>query len=391
MNSVSRVGIVGLGTIGAQELALWQRAGLEPVGYDISEARVRALGGGSQLTTHIEDLEPVDALILCLPNLAPSGENSMEAFDHFVDAIQTLKPKERLVVVASTVPIGFTRGLATRLGRHGGIVAHAPERFDPGRGTELGEIPRVVGALSTEALDETIALYSRAHVPTHRVEPVEVAEASKLLENSFRLVNISFINEFAELCRRMGIVAADVIDAAATKPFAFMAHQPGVGAGGTCIPTMPRYLLDAAKQSGIEMPILRDAVNANDQIVKRVGEHVRELLASSGIKRAKILVVGAAYKPNYPDARASAALAFARGLARQHDVTVFDPVVDATGFPEDLPLVRELPQGRHFDAVVIALKHRNTDLAALRQLSPILIDLVRGAVEATESISSRNR
>ena len=115
------------------------------------------------------------------------------------------------------------------------------------------------------------------------------------------------------------------------------------------------------------------------------------LLASSGIKRAKILVVGAAYKPNYPDARASAALAFARGLARQHDVTVLDSVVDATGFPEDLPLVRELPQGRHFDAVVIALKHRNTDLAALRQLSPILIDLVRGAVEATESISSRNR
>jgi UDP-N-acetyl-D-glucosamine dehydrogenase len=391
LNSVSRVGIVGLGTIGAQELALWQRAGLEPVGYDISEAPVRSLGGGSHLTTRIEDLEPVDALILCLPNLAPSGENSMAAFDHFVDAIPALSAKERLVVVASTVPIGFTRGLATRLGRHGGIVAHAPERFDPGRGTELGEIPRVVGALSEEALDETIALYSRAHVPTHRVEPVEVAEASKLLENSFRLVNISFINEFAELCRRMGIVAADVIDAAATKPFAFMAHQPGVGAGGTCIPTMPRYLLDAAKQSGIEMPILRDAVNGNDQIVKRVGEHVRELLASSGIKRAKILVVGAAYKPNYPDARASAALAFARGLARQHDVTVFDPIVDATGFPEDMPLIRDLPKSRHFDAVVIALKHRNTDLAALRQLSPILIDLVRGAVEATESISSRNR
>jgi nucleotide sugar dehydrogenase len=391
LNNVSRVGIVGLGTIGAQELALWQRAGLEPVGYDISEARVRSLGGGAHLTTHIQDLEPVDALILCLPNLAPSGENSMAAFDHFVEAVQALSTKERLVVIASTVPIGFTRDLAARLGRHGGIMAHAPERFDPGRGTELGEIPRVVGALSNEALDETIALYSRAHVPTHRVEPVEVAEASKLLENSFRLVNISFINEFAELCRRMGIVAADVIDAAATKPFAFMAHQPGVGAGGTCIPTMPRYLLDAAKQNNVEMPILRDAVNGNEQVVKRVSEHVRQLLAASGVKRAKILVVGAAYKPNYPDARASAALAFARGLAKQHEVVVFDPIVDATGFPEDLPLVREVPRGRHFDAVVIALKHRNTDLAALRQLSPILIDLVRGAVEATESISSRNR
>jgi UDP-N-acetyl-D-glucosamine dehydrogenase len=340
------------------------------------------------VTTHIEDLEAADALILCLPNLAPSGENSMAAFDHFVEAAGKLGDRERLVVIASTVPIGFTRDLAGRLGRLGRVIAHAPERFDPGRGTELGEIPRVVGALSNEALDETIALYSRAHVPTHRVQPVEVAEASKLLENSFRLVNISFINEFAELCRRMGIVAADVIDAAATKPFAFMAHQPGVGAGGTCIPTMPRYLLDAARRSGVEMPILRDAVDGNDAIVKRVSDHVRQLLAAGGVKRARILVAGATYKPNYPDARASAAIAFSRGLAREHDVTVYDPIVDAAGFPEDLPLVRELPRDRRFDAVVIALKHRTTDVVALRELSPILIDLVRGAVEATESIST---
>ena len=384
MNTISRVGVVGLGTIGAQELALWRRAGLDPIGYDISEARTQSLGG----TTRIEDLDPADALILCLPNLAPSGENSMEAFDHFVDMARRLSARERLVVIASTVPIGFTRHVAERLGPHGQRVAHAPERFDPGRGTELGEIPRVVGALSENALDDTIALYARAKVPTHRVDPVEVAEASKLLENSFRLVNISFINEFAELCRRMGIVAADVIDAAATKPFAFMAHQPGVGAGGTCIPTMPRYLLDSAKQNGIEMPILRDAVSGNEQIVERVAEHVRQML---GDRRATVLVVGATYKPDYPDARASAALAFARGLARQHDVLVYDPIVDPAGFPEDLPLVRELPRGRHFDAVVIALKHRGTDMVALRHMSPILMDLVRGAVEATESISSRNR
>jgi len=391
LNTVSRVGIVGLGTIGAQELALWQRAGLQPIGYDISEARVRSLGGAANLTTRIQDLEPADALILCLPNLAPSGENSMASFDHFVEAAQSLSPKDRLVVVASTVPIGFTRNLAARLGSHGRVVSHAPERFDPGRGTDLGEIPRVVGALSAEALDLTISLYAKAKVPTHPVELVEVAEASKLLENSFRLVNISFINEFAELCRRLGIVAADVIDAAATKPFAFMAHQPGVGAGGTCIPTMPRYLLEAAKESGIEMPILQDAVSGNAQVVKRVAEHVRELLSASGIKRAKVLVVGATYKPNYPDARASAALAFARGLAAHHDVVVYDPIVDTTAFHEDLPLVRELPRDRHFDAVVIAVKHKDTDVAALRQLSPILMDLVRGAVEATESISSRKR
>jgi UDP-N-acetyl-D-glucosamine dehydrogenase len=390
LKSISRVGVVGLGTIGSQELALWQRAGHETVGFDVSESRVKALGShaGSRLSTRIADLNDADVLILCLPNLSPSGENSMAAFDRFVAEVQALEEKERLIIVASTVPIGFTRELAARFGTRGRLFAHAPERFDPGRGTELGEIPRVVGALTAEAMELTVELYKGAGVTTHQVEPVEVAEASKLLENSFRLVNISFINEFAELCRRLGIAAADVIDAAATKPFAFMAHQPGVGAGGTCIPTMPRYLLDAARANGLEMPILQDAVTGNEQIIERVADHLRELLSASGIERGRVLVVGASYKPNYPDARASAAIAFARGLAKHHSVVVYDPIVETANFPKDVELVRSLPQTR-FDAVVIALKHRNTDVDALRQLSPVLIDLVRGAVEVTESLSTR--
>ncbi len=386
LNAISTVGVVGLGTIGSQELALWQRSGRNTVGYDVSESRVKA--AGAHASTRVSDLNAADVLVLCLPNLAPDGSNSMAAFDRFVADAKSLEPRERLIIIASTVPIGFTKELAARLGSLGRLVAHAPERFDPGRGTELGEIPRVVGALSAEAMNLTIDLYTRAGVTTHAVEPVEVAEASKLLENSFRLVNISFINEFAELCRRLGIVAADVIDAAATKPFAFMAHQPGVGAGGTCIPTMPRYLLEAARKSGLEMPILQDAVTGNEQIIERVAEHLRELLSAGGIKRGKVLVVGASYKPNYPDARASAALAFARGLAKHHSVVVYDPIVETAAFPQDVALVRSIPETR-FDAVVIALKHRNTDLDALRGLSPILIDLVRGAVEVTESLSTR--
>ena len=390
--------MVGLGTIGSQELALWQRSAHHTVGYDVSEARVKALakapaaktGPAPHLTTSVVDLNEAEVLILCLPNLAPTGENSMAAFDVFVDDASALDAKERLWIVASTVPIGFTRKLAGGLGAQGRLVAHAPERFDPGRGTELGEIPRVVGATSAKALDMTVELYRQAGVTTHPVEPVEVAEASKLLENSFRLVNIAFINEFAELCRRMGITAADVIDAAATKPFAFMAHQPGVGAGGTCIPTMPRYLLEAAVENGLEMPILQDAVTGNEQIIERVAEHLRGLLSAGGVARGRVLVVGAAYKPNYPDARASAALAFARGLAAHHSVLVYDPIVDADDFPNEIELVRSIPDAR-FDAVVIALKHRDTDIDALRRLSPILIDLVRGAVEVSESISTRHR
>ncbi|HKV88522.1 MAG TPA: nucleotide sugar dehydrogenase [Candidatus Dormibacteraeota bacterium] len=396
MKANPRIGIVGLGTIGSQELALWQRAGHETVGYDVDPARVRAIResrpngtSASTATDDFGDLAGCDVLVLCLPNLGPSGELSMSAFDSFVEGMRQFEPAERLVVVASTVPIGFTKELSRRLGPHGRLLAHVPERFDPGRSKDLGEIPRVAGALSGEALDLTVDLYRRLGVTVHPVEPVGVAEASKLLENSFRLVNIAFINEFAELCRRVGITAADVIDAAATKPFAFMAHQPGVGAGGTCIPTMPQYLLQAAEQSGLKMPILHDAVEGNDKTSERVAEHLRNLLKAKGVGRARVLVVGGTYKPNYPDARASAALRFARGLAAHHDVTVFDPIIDATAFPKDLKLLRELPDGAEFDAVVIAVKHRSTDLEALRGLSPILIDLVRGSVDVAEVSPTR--
>ncbi len=396
MKANPRIGIVGLGTIGSQELALWQRAGHDTVGYDIAAPRVQAIrdstsNGASALkaTEDFGDLAGCDVLILCLPNLGPSGELSMAAFDSFVEGMKGFGPADRLIVVASTVPIGFTKELQRRLGPHGRLIAHVPERFDPGRSKDLGEIPRVAGATSPEALKLTVDLYTKLGVTVRPVEPVEVAEASKLLENSFRLVNIAFINEFAELCRRVGITAADVIDAAATKPFAFMAHQPGVGAGGTCIPTMPRYLLQAAEREGLKMPILQDSVEGNEQTSERVADHLRSLLRAKGIDRARVLVVGATYKPNYPDARASAAMRFARGLAAHHDVVVFDPIVDAGGFPKELRLVREVPADSRFDAVVVAVKHRDTDLDALHRLSPILIDLVRGSVDVAEGDAAR--
>ena len=395
MTAPARIGIVGLGTIGSQELALWHRAGHPTVGYDISQERLAELGHLYEssdhkpvVTSRVSDLAECSTIILCLPNLLPSLEISMAAFDQFAADLESLPQADRLMVIASTVPIGFTRQFAAQIGPHGRTVAHAPERFDPGRGTELGEIPRVVGGITPEARDMAVQMYTQAGVVTHPVDPVEVAEASKLLENAFRLVNIGFINEFAELCRRVGLTASDVIDAASTKPFAFMAHQPGVGAGGTCIPTMPRYLLQAAEKRGLVMPILQDAVANNQQIVEGVSQELRDLLRSSGVSRGRVLVVGATYKPNYPDPRGSAALTFARGLATQHDVVVYDPIVDTTRLPAEVQLIRELPRHDRFDAVVIALKHRDLDVAALRGLSPILIDLVRGAVEVTESIST---
>src|SRR5207302_460723 len=223
------------------------------VGFDTSARRVLAVrtanptGADRSHTTslRLRDLDTCGVLVVCLPTVTRAGEPSLAAFDRFTLELRRLPVRERLIVVASTVPVGFSRRFAERLGSHGALVAHVPERFDPGRATELRAIPRVVGGVNAKARELATALYMKAGVSACPVDPIEVAEASKLLENSFRLVNIAFINEFADLCRRLGIRAADVVDAAATKPFAFMPHYPGAGAGGECVPTMPKYLVEA--------------------------------------------------------------------------------------------------------------------------------------------------
>jgi UDP-N-acetyl-D-glucosamine dehydrogenase len=390
VNAERAIGVVGLGTIGVQELALWRRAGHRTIGFDTSSHRVATLNagadgiGGSLLTVRFLDLEACSVLVLCLPNLDDRGQVSLAAFDRFAEEATRLSQSDRLIVVASTVPVGFTRSFARRLGRHGSHVAHVPERFDPGRGQELGEIPRVIGAITRPALDRAMGLYRSAGVTVHPAEPVEVAEASKLLENSFRLLNIAFINEFAALCRRLNIEAADVVDAAATKPFGFMPHYPGAGAGGTCIPTMPLFLVQAATDHGLDAPILKAALQGNDALSQQVVADLEELLPTEGGRRRHILVVGTTYKPNYPDVRGSAALRFALQLHARHDVVIFDSIADSVPVPAGVEVRRDLPVGESFDAVVIAVKHRGLDEAALRRLAPVYMDLIRGKLEVNQ-------
>jgi UDP-N-acetyl-D-glucosamine dehydrogenase len=391
---MDHVGVVGLGTVGVLELALWRRAGYPTVGCDTSARRVLAVRAANPTgidrnhvtSARLRDLDTCEVLILCLPTVTRAGEPSLDAFDRFALELQRLPVRERLIVVASTVPVGFSRRFADRLGSHGALVAHVPERFDPGRATELRAIPRVVGGVNAKARERASALYARAGVLTCSVDPIEVAEASKLLENSFRLVNIAFINEFADLCRVLGIRAADVVDAAATKPFAFMPHYPGPGAGGECVPTMPRYLVEAAAEYRMSLPILTAALRSNRQVANRAAENVTAVLAANGVRRGRVLVVGAAYKPDYSAGRGSTALRFAASLNRHHRVVLLDPVVDASSVPGELELRREVPVGESFDAVVVALRHRGTDDESLRRLSPIFMDLVRGDVQQSTDL-----
>ena len=375
------VAIVGLGTIGRQELDLWKGAGVDVVGYDTSEASVARLRAnlpqgprtGALLTDDSAALRDRNVLVLCLPTAGLSGDTtSLAAFDQFAVTMRAIAfVDDPLVIIASTVPVGFCRAYATQLGRSS--VAHAPERFDPGRQLGLQQIPRVVGGIDDRARRKAAELYGRLGVRALEVSSLEVAEASKILENAFRLVNISFINEFAALCEPLGLSAAEVIEAAATKPFGFMAHYPGSGAGGTCIPVVPRFFAQTAAKHGITMPILSAAITTNDQLAERVTDRLSSLIGPAG----RVIVVGATYKPDYPDSRGSAAVRLIRRISQHHSTAVLDPYINESELPEGATLHRE-PPSDHFDAAVVAVRHRAMEGLRLDSLSSIVIDLTRG-------------
>jgi len=376
------VGIVGLGTIGRQEFALWRAGGFDVVGYDISPSSLAATqrqsgddaASAPRLTADVGPLRTRDVLVLCLPTATFQNQTSVEAFDQFAKVFGAVS-SDQIVIIASSVPIGFSRQFAKQISAS--RIVHAPERFDPGRGLELRSIPRVLGGNVLDARDKAAGLYAALGVVTHLVASLEIAEASKILENTFRLVNIAFASEFAAICERLGVSAGAVIDAAASKPFGFMAHYPGTGAGGTCIPIVPRLLLAAAKAEGVDAPILEASVRSNDELADRIAGRVSEMV---GRRLAlDLLVVGATYKADYPDSRGSSALRLVVRLSQEHHVSVLDQLIDERDIPTGVTLHRSLPTQK-FDAVVIAVAHRGIRDLPFEAVAPLVLDLPRGEV-----------
>jgi UDP-N-acetyl-D-glucosamine dehydrogenase len=380
--SVLRVGVVALGTIGRQELRLWRGGGFGMVGYDVNSSALQEItaqdsdGEGSvELVSTPDALQDCGVLLLCLPTADRDANVTLRAFDDFVAVRSTGSwLPSQLTIVASTVPIGFTRALAQRIGAT--HVAHAPERFDPGRSASLGAIPRVVGGLTDQARDAAIALYVRLGVSASPASSVEVAEASKLLENAFRLLNIAFVNEFAALCQRLGISTAEVIQAAASKPFGFMPHYPGPGAGGLCIPVVPQFLLDTAREQRVDFRTLDASIKANAAQPDLIGDRIDEILSGTA-GRPRVLVVGATYKANYPDARGSMTLKLIRRLARKYETAVLDPWIRSTKLPKGVVRHDSTPEER-FDLVVIAVRHSSVETEKVGELAPVVVDLTRG-------------
>ena len=406
-----RVGIIGLGYVGLPLAVEFARAGCDVTGLDIDPGRATALAAGRSWIEDVPDAELAaltatgrlrattdpaalrdrDAVIICLPT--PLDEHRNPDLSFVLAGAETaaanLAPGALVVLESTTYP-GTTREIVAPILERGGrtvgqdcFLAFSPERVDPGNPTYgIRNTPKVVGGMTAACTERAAALYALVSDTVHVVSGPESAELSKIVENTFRAVNIALVNELAMLADRMGIDIWETIGAASTKPFGFMPFWPGPGLGGHCIPVDPFYLTWRAKafDMNTEFVELAGRVNTNMPYyaVARIARALNE--RGTAVKGARILLLGMAYKGNVGDLRESPSLKLVELLRRDgalveyHDPHV--PETRALGLAS-VPLTPERIAAA--DAVVIATAHRAVDLAPVVAGARLVVDL-RNAV-----------
>lgn len=349
------VAVVGLGYAGLPVAHAFAAAGCRVTGIDIDHQRVAELAQNASHLPDITDLQlaavadrftpttdpaqlaGVDVAIICTPTpLTADGRPDLSAVEAAADAFAAHATAGTLLVFQSTVPPGTTERLAREIVARTGFVlgedlyvAFGPERVDPANraGWNVVNTPRVVGGVTPRCTARAVSVMDLLCGQPHPVSNTVVAELSKLLENTFRLVNISLANEFADVCRDRGVSVHEVIAAAATKPFGFQPYLPGPGIGGECIPVDPVFLLRDERRATVPMPVVAAAYAGAVDRPRQVTDVVASLLPGP-MAGAKVLVAGVAYKANVDDVRNSPALTIiSQLLANGAVVRYCDPLV----------------------------------------------------------------
>ena len=354
---LASIGIVGLGYAGLPLAMAFAEAGFDVTGIDLNEKRVRAvqerrsylvdvppdryagLDGALTATTDYAAVGDFDALTICVPT--PLSKTRTPDVGYIVSAAESVAANMRpgqLVVLQSTTHPGTTEEIVLPiLERTGSKVGHdfflgyAPERVDPGNKTwTIKNTPKLVAGVTSECLRRTQLLYRTIVDDVVAVSRPMIAETAKLHENTFRAVNIALANELALMCDRLGIDPWEVIEAAKSKPFGFLAHYPGPGLGGDCIPVVPHFLAWRLREYGYSARLIEAAHEVNAHMPLFVVQKVADALNESGkpIKGSKLLLLGMAYKADVHDTRESPSLEIMRQLLqRGGDVSYCDPWV----------------------------------------------------------------
>ncbi len=421
-NKKAVVGVMGLGYVGLPLVREFTRAGFEVIGFDVDEKKVSALKVGKTYikhlpadhfkdlirqgqftpTTDMKLLGKCDAVLICVPTpLAKNWDPDMRFVIGTTQAIARTLRKGQLVVLESTTYPGTTREVCKPILDETGLkveqdyfLAFSPEREDPGRvDFTTRTIPKVVGGYGPDSSELSNALYSGVVDNVVSVSSCEVAEASKILENVYRCINIALVNELKQLFDRMDIDVWEVIDAARTKPFGFSAFYPGPGLGGHCIPIDPLYLAWKARQYGKPTRFIELAAEINTGMPEYVIQRLTEALSEDGkaLKNAKILVLGLAYKKDVDDVRESPSVTLIELLqARGAKISYHDPFIPS-GKPmrehnitnlKSVPLTPEALAAA--DAVLIATDHTNVDYAMVCANARLIVDTRNATAKVTK-------
>ena len=402
------VGVIGLGYVGLPLATEFARAGFHVIGFDVDGARVAALNAGichiedvdSELlrelvaigafeaTDDVDRLAEVDAVSICVPT--PLRKTKDPDISFVVDAVEKVARRlhaGQLVVLESTTYPGTTEELALPLLERRGMrvgadvfLAFSPERIDPGnKQYTLRNTPKVIGGVTADCTRLAAALYGAV---VERIVPVSsprVAELVKLLENTFRAVNIGMANELALIANVLGVDVWEVIQAAATKPFGFVPFYPGPGLGGHCIPVDPHYLAWKLRALNYRARFVELASEVNGEMPGFVVEQVTQALNEQRkcLNGARVLVLGVAYKRDVSDVRESPALEILEMLRARHaDVAYVDSYVPRLQLEDEslaaIPLTDEAL--RAADCVVIVTDHSDVDYERVVRLAPLVVD-----------------
>jgi UDP-N-acetyl-D-glucosamine dehydrogenase len=407
----ARMAILGLGYVGLPLAVVFGEAGFQVTGVDPDARKVEALNQGRSYipdvpteairklvesgrltaTTDFSVLAQMDAVSICVPTpLRKTGDPDMTFILSATDQLAKYMHKGMVVVLESTTYPGTTREvLLPKLGDEHGLkvgedwfLAFSPERVDPGREdyTTLNT-PKVVGGITPACSEVATAWYDGAIQHIHPVSSTEAAEMAKLLENTFRMINIGLVNEMAVMCERLGVDVWEVIDAAASKPFGFMKFTPGPGLGGHCIPIDPLYLSWKMKAFNYSARFIELASEINTNMPRYVVSRILEAMNDRGrvLKGSRVLVLGAAYKPDIDDVRESPALDVIALLRRKGAVVEYhDPYIphihhEYEGWKMDsVPDVMAAVSAA--DAVVIVTNHKAYDYAAIIDCAKFVFD-----------------
>jgi len=411
----AQIGVIGLGYVGLPLSAEFAHKGFRAIGFEVDAEKAASINRGEsyigdvrsslvkelvdakrlRATTDFAELAQCDAIIICVPTpLRKTKEPDISYILAAAGEIQKSVRRGQIIILESTTYPGTTDEVLLPILEEKGLkldadflLAFSPERVDPGNPQfQTHNIPKVVGGCTDDSTEVAAALYGQIVNHVHQVTSARVAEAAKLLENTFRAVNIGMANEMARLCYALNIDTWEVIRAAATKPFGFMPFYPGPGIGGHCIPLDPHYLSWKARQHGFDSRFIGLAEEVNS----RMPEHVVTLVADGlnderkALNGARVLLLGVAYKKDINDVRESPALSIidrlrAKGAdVRYHDeyvpeISFEDAHTESTGEPLQSVALTDA-ELKAADCVVIVTDHSAIDYTRVCALSSLIVD-----------------